>query len=153
MRAAVLDKCTFLEVYLEGVIKKIVDQRTRMAVLRHIGARDDGCHIFVSRLIKTSRGAFANKQCLVFTTDSGLVFGNSKMFLEIRYGHISTFWAWIDLYRKVPGRHLWEINCPQTLVPVSRLLRSCFTLGVGTPCGLILLSLTEDIEFSRIPVI
>ena len=124
MRAAVLDKRTFLEVYLEGAIRKVVDLEARIAVLTHIGARDDGCDIFVSRHIKTTRGAFSNKQCLVFSMDNRLVFGNSKMFLEIRHGNISTLFAWIELYRKVPGRSLWEIDCPQTLLPVSRLLRS-----------------------------
>ena len=34
------------------------------------------------------------------------------------------FVAWIGLYRKVPGSPRWEIDCPQTLVKVSGLLRS-----------------------------
>ena len=125
MRAAVLDRRTFIEVYLEGAIRKVVDLAARTAVLTHIRLRDDGCDIFVSRHIKTTRGAFSNKQCLVFSAENnGLVFGNSKMFLEIRHGRISTFLAWIDLYRKVPGSPRWEKYCPQTLVKVSGLLRS-----------------------------
>jgi len=60
-----------------------------------------------------------------FATDSGLVFGNSKMFLEIRrHGSSSMFFAWIELYRKIPDTDLWAVRCPETMLPVSRLLRS-----------------------------
>ena len=125
MRAAVLDRRTFTEVYLEGAIREIIEPATCNAVLTHISApnRTD-IEIFASRKLKTTRGTFANKQCLVFATNNGLVFGNSKMFLEIKHSSSSTFFAWIELYRKVPDEDLWAIDCPQTLLPVSRLLRS-----------------------------
>ena len=72
-----LDRRTFIEVYLDGAIRKVVDPQTRIAVLSHIGAHDDGCDIFMSAHIKTTRGAFSNKQCLVFSNGHGPpVFGN-----------------------------------------------------------------------------
>ena len=84
--------------------------------------------MFASRKIKTIRGSFANKQCLAFATDSGLVFGNSKMFLEIRrHGSSSMFFAWIEMYRKVPDTDLWAARCRDpwaVRLLVSRLLRS-----------------------------
>ena len=86
-----LDRRTFTEVYLEGAIREIVDPAARTAVLTHISALDYGSDIFASRKIKTIRGSFANKQCLVFATNNGLVFGNSKMYLEIRHGRSSIF--------------------------------------------------------------
>ena len=125
MRAAVLNSRTFTEVYLEGAIREITEQATRTAVLTHISAPVlNRTHIFASKKMKTPRGTFADKQCLVFATDNGLVFGKSKMFLELKHSSSQTFFAWIELYRKVPGRSLWEIDCPQTLLPVSRLIRS-----------------------------
>ena len=91
MRAAVLDRRTFTEVYLEGAIREITEQATCNAVLTHISAPVlNRTHIFASRKMKTPRGTFANKQCLVFATDNGLVFGNSKMFLEVRHSCISS---------------------------------------------------------------
>ena len=74
MRAAVLNSRTFTEVYLEGAIREITEQATRTAVLTHISAQVLGrTQIFASRKIRTARGTFANKQCLVFATDNGLV--------------------------------------------------------------------------------
>ena len=84
--------------------------------------------MFASRKIKTIRGSFANKQCLAFATDSGLVFGNSRMLLEIRRrGSSSMFFAWIEMYRKVPDTDLWAVRCRDpwaVRLLVSRLLRS-----------------------------
>ena len=125
MRAAVMDKRSFMEVYLEGAIYKIDNLAARTAIVTHLSARDDGSGIFASRKIKTSRGSFANNQCLCFATESGLLFGNSKMFIEISgVGGRSMFFAWIDLYRKVAGTNLWAVRCPETMLPVDRLLRS-----------------------------
>merc|ERR1711896_99227 len=100
-----------MEVYLEGAIRKIDDLAARTAILTHLSARDDGSGTFASRKIKTIRGSFTNRQCLCFATDSGLVFGNSEMFI-----------AWIELYRNVADTDLWEVRCPATMLPVSRLL-------------------------------
>ena len=52
MRAAVLDKKSFMEVYLEPTIYTIDDQTTRTAILTHLAARDNGPGIFASRKIK-----------------------------------------------------------------------------------------------------
>ena len=123
MRAAVLDKKAFIEVYLEPTIYTIDDPAARIAILRHV--RVNGLVIFASRNIKTSRGSFTNNQCLCFATDSGLVFGHSKMFIEIRmHDGSSMFFAWIDLFLKIAGSDRWAVRCPETMLPVDRLLRS-----------------------------
>ena len=124
MRAAVLDKKSFMEVYLEPTIYTIDDQTTRTAILTHLNARDNGLGILASRKIKTSRGSFANNQCLSFRTANGLVFGHSKLFIEIRGPVGSSMFAWIDVFRKVAGTDLWAVRCTEALLPVDGLLRS-----------------------------
>ena len=124
MRAAVLDKRTFMEVYLEPTIYTIDDQTTRTAILTHLAARDNGSGIFASRKIKTSRGSFTNNQCLCFATANGLVFGHSKMFIEIRRHGCSSMFAWTDVFLKGAGTDLWAVRCTEALLPVDGLLRS-----------------------------